>query len=81
MKRWAAAFQLMVLGWYIALSLLIPFGIGLWLDKTKFNSFPLLTLIGLGLGTLIMIYGVYRMIRQVQKAEEEQAKNNKKQEQ
>jgi len=71
----------MVLGWYIALSLLIPFGIGLWLDKTKFNSFPLLTLIGLGLGTLIMIYGVYRMIRQVQKAEEEQAKNNKKQEQ
>lgn len=76
-KRWAPVLQLVAVGWYIALSLLIPFGIGLWLDKTKFNSFPLLTLIGLGLGTLIMVYGVYRMIRQVQKAEEEQEKTIK----
>jgi len=77
MKRWAAALQLLALGWYIALSLLIPTLIGLWFDKKQSNPFPLFTIIGLGLGTIIMIYGVYRMIRQVQKAEEEQNKNTK----
>lgn len=76
MKRWAAALQLVAIGWYIALSLLIPFLVGLWLDK-KFDSLPLLTFIGLGLGTVIMIYGVYRMLRQFQAAEEEQSKSNK----
>ncbi len=74
MKRWAAALQLIAVGWYIALSLLIPSMIGLFIFDRKFNSTPLFTLIGLGLGTLIMVYGVYRMIRQVQKAEEEQGK-------
>ncbi len=77
MKRWTAALQLLALGWYIALSLLIPTLVGLWLDKKQSNPFPLFTIIGLGLGTIIMIYGVYRMIRQVQKAEEEQDKGQK----
>lgn len=77
MKRWAAALQLVAIGWYIALSLLIPFLVGLWLDKRIFDTFPLLTFIGLGLGTVIMIYGVYRMLRQFQAAEEEQSKSNK----
>lgn len=77
MKRWAIALQLITVGWYIALSLLIPFGIGLWLDKKKFDSFPLLSLIGLGLGTIIMVYGVYRMLRQFQAAEDEQNKVTK----
>ena len=78
MKRWAIALQLFALGWYIALSLLIPFGIGLWLDKEKFDSFPLLTFIGLGLGTIIMVYGVYRMLRQLQSAVDEQNKGTRK---
>ncbi len=77
MKRWAIALQLTAVGWYIALSLLIPSGIGLWLDK-KFNSLPLLTFIGLSLGTIIMIYGVYRMLRQFQAAMEEEDRSTRK---
>jgi zinc transporter ZupT len=61
--QWSAAIQLLVVGFYVALSLLIPTGIGFWLDKRTSHEFPLFTLIGLGLGTVIMIYGVYRMVR------------------
>jgi len=47
----------------VPLSLLIPTGIGLWLDRKVFHEFPLCTLIGLGIGTVIMVYGVYQMLR------------------
>ncbi len=76
-RRWVIALQLIAVGWYIALSLLIPFGIGLWIDKKILNSFPWFTFIGLGLGTLIMVYGVYRMLRQFQAAEEKQNRDKK----
>ena len=63
MKNWSAALQLLVVGFYVPLSLLIPTGIGLWLDRKVFHEFPLCTLIGLGIGTVIMVYGVYQMLR------------------
>ena len=63
MKDWSAALQLLIVGFYVPLSLLIPTGIGLWLDKKVFHEFPLCTLIGIGIGTVIMVYGVYQMVR------------------
>jgi len=63
MRHWAVAVQLLAVGFYVAFSLLIPTSIGFWLDKRLSHEFPLLTLIGLGIGTGIMIYGVYRMVR------------------
>ena len=63
MKDWSAAFQLLVVGFYVPLSLLIPTGIGLWLDKRAGHGFPSYALIGLGIGSVIMVYGVYRMVR------------------
>jgi zinc transporter ZupT len=62
-QQWGAALQLLVVGFYVAFSLVIPTGIGFWLDKRAAHEFPLFTLIGLGVGTVIMIYGVYRMVR------------------
>jgi len=62
-KKWPAAMQLLIVGFYVAFSLLIPTGIGFWLDKRASHGFPLFTLIGLGVGTVIMVYGVYRMVR------------------
>lgn len=63
MKDWSAALQLLVVGFYVPISLLIPTGIGLWLDKRASHEFPSYTLIGLGIGTVIMVYGVYQMVR------------------
>ncbi len=55
---------LFTVGWYVALSLVIPTGIGWWLDRPdKFDTHPLLALVGFGLGTVIAFYGLYRMLR------------------
>lgn len=77
MKQWPAAMHLLVLGFYVAFSLLIPTVIGLWFDKRASHEFPLFTLIGLGLGTIIMVYGVYRMVKSFM----EEAKKEGKEEQ
>jgi len=72
-KKWPAAVQLLIVGFYVAFSLLIPTGLGFWLDLKTEYKFPLYTLIGLGVGTLIMVYGVYRMVRPfLQEAKREQ---------
>jgi hypothetical protein len=64
---------LFTVGWYIALSVLIPTGIGFWLDQPdQFNSRPLYTLIGFGFGTVLAFYGLYRMLRQFYSEQKEQ---------
>jgi len=76
MKNWSTALQLLIVGFYVPLSLLIPTGIGLWLDKKVFYEFPLCTLIGLGIGTVIMVYGVYQMVRPFLKEDKTAGKEN-----
>ena len=63
MKHWSAALQLAVVGLYVPLSLLIPTAVGFWLDRRGGHGFPSYAIIGLGIGTVIMAYGVYRMVR------------------
>ena len=66
---------LFTVGWYVALSVVIPTAIGFWLDRPdRFDSHPLFTLIGFGIGTLIAFYGLYRMLRRFQKEQKEQDK-------
>ena len=55
--------QLLIVGFYVAFSMLIPTVIGLWLDNRAAREFPLLTLIGLGLGTVVMAFGVFHMVQ------------------
>jgi hypothetical protein len=59
---------LFTVGWYVALSVVIPTGIGYWLDMPgQFNSRPLYTLIGFGIGTVIAFFGLYRMLKRFYK--------------
>jgi hypothetical protein len=64
-KEWVKPLWfLFTVGWYVALSVLIPTGIGFWLDlPEQFNSSPLYTLLGFGLGTIVAFYGLYQMLR------------------
>ena len=49
----------------IVLSILIPTGIGWWLDRPEqLNTQPLYTLLGLAFGTLLAGYGLFRQLRQ-----------------
>ena len=62
MNRWAAAFRLTGIGFYIAACILIGIFGGLWLDN-KLHTSPLFILLGLVLGLGLAVYGVYRLIR------------------
>jgi hypothetical protein len=80
LKEWVRPLQLLLtVGWYVALSLVIPTGIGYWLDRPDMlNKQPLFTLIGLAAGTVIAFGGLIRMLLRYQ-AEQEKLRKNKEQ--
>jgi F0F1-type ATP synthase assembly protein I len=61
MSRWVAALRLVGVGFFIGGSILLGVLAGLWLDS-KFNSSPILVLIGLFLGIVVAFWGVYQML-------------------
>jgi len=78
LKEWVKPLQfLLTVGWYVALSLIIPVAIGYWLDApTMFSKRPLFTLIGLGVGTFVAFFGLVKMLVRYQAEQEKQRKNN-----
>jgi len=78
LKEWVKPLQfLLTVGWYVALSLIIPVAIGYWLDApTMFSKRPLFTLIGLGVGTFVAFFGLVNMLVRYQAEQEKQRKNN-----
>jgi hypothetical protein len=76
-KEWIRPLGFLVaVGWYVALSLVIPTLIGYWLDSPgRFNTHPLFTLIGFVLGGVIAFYGLYRMMRQFYREQKEPDKS------
>ncbi len=61
MSRWAAALRLIGVGWWVALWVIAGAMGGLWLDG-RFDTSPILAIIGILLGVAIAGYGVYRML-------------------
>ena len=61
MSRWAAALRLIGVGWYIGICIVLGVVGGLWLDS-KFNTKPILVIVGLILGIIVAFYGVWRML-------------------
>jgi F0F1-type ATP synthase assembly protein I len=78
-KEWVGPLQfLLTVGWYVALSLIIPVGIGYWLDRPgMFDKRPLFTFIGLGVGTVVAFFGLFRMLIKYQAYQAEQEKLKK----
>ena len=61
MNRWAAALRLVGVGFFIGISIVLGVFVGLWLDS-KFDTEPILVIVGLLLGIVVAFYGVYRML-------------------
>ena len=61
-RGFVLAMRLMGLGWYVALSIILGAGGGLWLDG-RLDTLPLFTLIGVLLGTVLAFYGLIKMVR------------------
>jgi hypothetical protein len=79
LKEWVRPLQfLLTVGWFVALSLIIPVAIGYWLDSPKmFDKRPLFTFIGLGIGTVIAFFGLFRMLIRYQVEQKKQKEDNK----
>ena len=61
-KRTAAlVLQLVGVGWYIALSIVVGLFFGLWLDQ-KLDSVPVFTILGVLIGGVLAFYGIYKML-------------------
>lgn len=61
MARWIVALRLVGVGFFIGGSILLGVVAGLWLDS-KFNTSPVLVLVGLFLGIAVAFFGVYQML-------------------
>ena len=68
--------SLMGMGFYIAIAIVLGIWGGHWLD-VKFNTGPLLLIIGLFFGIAVAALGVYNMIKPFME-EAKKADNNKK---
>jgi len=72
----ALAFRMLGIGWHIALSLILGTLGGYWLDSHFDNDFPIFTLIGLTLGLVVALGGLYLMIRPLMKEENNRDKED-----
>ena len=61
MNKWEAALRLVGVGFFIGGSIVLGVFAGLWLDN-KFNTKPILMIVGLILGLVVAFYGVYQML-------------------
>ena len=62
MSRWVAALRLTGVGFYIGGCIMLGTLGGLWLDN-KLDTKPIFLLIGLVLGVIVAVFGVYQMLR------------------
>ena len=61
MSRWGLALRLTGVGFFIGGSIVMGVVTGLWLDS-KLNTGPILVIIGLLLGIVVALAGVYQML-------------------
>lgn len=61
MSRMIAALRLIGVGFFIGVSIVLGVTAGLWLDS-RFDTSPILVIVGLLLGIAVAFYGVYQML-------------------
>ncbi|MEE8318825.1 MAG: AtpZ/AtpI family protein [Dehalococcoidales bacterium] len=61
MSRTIAALRLIGVGFFIGVSIVLGVVAGLWLDN-RFDTGPVLAIIGLLLGIAVAFYGVFQML-------------------
>ena len=70
-KRWLAALRFIGIGWYIAVCIVLGVFLGLWLDS-RFDTAPLLVLMGLFLGLGTAALGTYRLLTPIMRDKEKE---------
>ena len=52
------------IGWFVVGSIAIGAGVGYWLDR-RFDTAPVITLVGLALGIIVAFRGMFGLVRAV----------------
>ena len=73
MRNWPYLAEFFQLGWVVAFSLLIPLGIGLWVDL-KLQTTPLFIMVGMGVGILAATVGTIRIAWRMMEGMAEESK-------
>jgi ATP synthase protein I len=73
MDKWVPALRLTGIGFYIAACIVGGTLIGWWLGNKK----PLFMIIGLIIGLVIAVYGVYRMIKPLMNQKNDDKENSR----
>ena len=61
MSGWRLAMQMVGLGWYVAVCIVLGVLAGLWLDS-KFETSPIFLLAGTLLGVITAFFGMYKLM-------------------
>jgi F0F1-type ATP synthase assembly protein I len=61
MSMWVVAARFLGVGFFIGSAIVLGVLAGLWLDS-KFDTGPVLAIVGLVLGIIVAFFGTYRMI-------------------
>ena len=61
MSGWRLAMQMVGLGWYVAVCIVLGVLAGLWLDN-KFETSPIFLLAGTLLGVVTAFFGMYKLM-------------------
>lgn len=77
MQWWVVALRLTGLGWYVVACILAGVLGGLWLDR-KFGVLPLFTLLGVFLGLIVAIVGIYRMVEPLMEGKNKRNKDSER---
>ena len=62
MRQWQLAFQVLGIGWFVAIAILLGVLGGLWLDN-KLGTRPIFLILGIVLGLAVAGYGVYAVFK------------------
>ncbi len=76
MDKWVYAFRFIGIGWYVAICIGGGIGLGIWLDR-RFHQSITFTLIGVFLGLVVAVLGIYRMIEPLIKEQNDKTPGGK----
>jgi uncharacterized membrane protein YqgA involved in biofilm formation len=78
-KRWAGVIRFIGIGWYIAACILLGALGGRWIGQKldDRSSEVIFTILGLILGLIVAVFGVYRMFRAIEGDNQDKGRGNR----
>ncbi|MDY6911559.1 MAG: AtpZ/AtpI family protein [Chloroflexota bacterium] len=77
-KAWIAAARFIGIGWYVGLCIAGGFFVGRWIGQVLDQSEAFFSLLGLAVGVVVAVYGIYSGLSLLNRSEREDNENEEK---